>query len=595
MDRTTFIHLKSIIDLPTNVWNDARIPEVKVVVSRAVYNMTGRQCHSYNDPHIRTADGTKFDTTEEGEFIMYRSKRGPYAVHVLFGSCGTDTALASCNCGVAIRNNQSLFLVRTACGTGSNTVKMNIGSPSPYIERRNCDQTSMIIEQYENFYQVTLPTGTEIEFYISNGFIPVLNIKPSVIDVGNTEGLCGFISPDGNANDDLISRDSPLIGSDVPVFVASWRATSDEELFVIEPNLPITYPFLKQFCDCHVDDYTSNYENNFNTVDCSLSESMVPCLQIQNSHFKSFENTCEPSNNIRRKRSSGNQYVKFPVNDPDDVMDTYWTDNRNDSFDQQSVPQSRWKNGWNWKKARPECEHQLTKRISPDIFTFVPMLTIKDYIESCITDIKSAGDTRFLTDTVMAIQVFSKKEAYRYNSMNDVSMLFQRVNTMLCVENCNDKGQCISGKCLCNDGYIGLSCSFHISIPPQVLSLPADGLCDSVARPCRKTNIYGEFYSKDIICKSEYFLIKSSRKDYKSSNSTSKALYRNFFMVTCDFEEPTNEVLDKSATIGKGFDISLSYDGIHFSRTLSLVIFDPSCMSCSSRPIYCHKKSNCGG
>lgn len=30
MDRTTFIHLKSLKDLPTNVWNDARIPEVKV-------------------------------------------------------------------------------------------------------------------------------------------------------------------------------------------------------------------------------------------------------------------------------------------------------------------------------------------------------------------------------------------------------------------------------------------------------------------------------------------------------------------------------------------------------------------------------------
>lgn len=87
-----------------------------------------------------------------------------------------------------------------------------------------------------------------------------------------------------------------------------------------------------------------------------------------------------------------------------------------------------------------------------------------------------------------------------------------------------------------------------------------------------------------------FFQIKSSRKEYKASQSTSKALYRNFFMVTCDFEEHTNEVLNKSATIGKGFDISLSYDGIHFSRTLSLVIFNPACMSCSSRPLNCHKK-----
>ncbi|VDI15181.1 Hypothetical predicted protein [Mytilus galloprovincialis] len=592
-DRTMFIHIESAKSMTSGIWDYASIPEVKIVVSDGEYNMTGRQCHSYNDPHIRTADGTQFDTTEQGEFVLYRSKRGPYAVHVFFGSCGTDTALASCNCGIAIKNNQSLFLVRTACDTGS-TAKINIGSSSPYIERRNCDQSSMIIEEYGNFYQVTLPTGTEIEFYISDGFIPVINIKPSVLDVENTDGLCGFISSDGNTYDDLIQRDSRLITTDVQVFVNSWRASSEEELFVIEPNLPIIYPFLKQYCSCTAEASAVDNLDDFNSLQCFLSESMVPCLEIQHSHFKSFENTCEPSNTIRKKRSSGNQYVKFPVSDPDDVMDIYWTSNITDAFDLQIVPQSMWKNGWNWKKARTECEQQLKIRISPDIFTFVPMLTIKDYIESCITDIKSAGDTRFMKDTVTAIQLFSKKEAYRYNSMNDLSMLFQRVHTVLCVDNCNGKGKCISGKCLCNDGYIGISCSSHISIPPHVLSLPEDGLCDSVHRPCKKTNIHGEFYSKEVICKSEYFIINSGRKEYKASNSTSKALYRNFFMVSCDLVVPTNEVLSENATHGKGFDISLSYDGIHFGRTLILVIFDSECMSCSSRPIYCQKKRKCG-
>lgn len=116
-----------------------------------------------------------------------------------------------------------------------------------------------------------------------------------------------------------------------------YRATSDEELFVTEPNLPITYPFLKQFCGCHLDDdYTRDYEENFNSVDCSLSEAMVPCLQIQNSHFQSFKNTCDQSNHIRRKRSSGNQYVTFPVNDPDDVIDIYLNGYRNSSLDHQT-------------------------------------------------------------------------------------------------------------------------------------------------------------------------------------------------------------------------------------------------------------------
>ncbi|CAG2216158.1 unnamed protein product [Mytilus edulis] len=296
------------------------------------------------------------------------------------------------NCGIAIKNNQSLFLVRT-CGTGS-TAKMNIGSSSPYIERRNCDQSSMIIEEYGNFYQVTLPTGTEIEFYIADGLIPVININPSVLDVENTDGLCGFISSDGNAYDDFISRDN--------------------------------------FTTVHVEEW----------------------LELE--------------------------------------------------------------------KARTECEHQLTKRISPAIFTFVPMLSIKDYIESCIIDIKSAGDTRFLKDTVMAIQLFSKKEAHRYSSMNDSSMLFQRVNTVLCIDNCNGKGKCISGKCVCNDGYIGISCSSHISIPPHVLALPEDGLCDSVNRPCKKQIFMENFIQKTSSVKVNIFLLIVAEKNIKRQSQHPK-------------------------------------------------------------------------
>lgn len=87
-----------------------------------------------------------------------------------------------------------------------------------------------------------------------------------------------------------------------------------------------------------------------------------------------------------------------------------------------------------------------------------------------------------------------------------------------------------------------------------------------------------------------WFQIDSGRKEYKASISTSKALYRNYFMINCDLGVPTHELLNENATNGKGFDISLSYDGIHFSRTLTLVIFDPECMSCSSRPTYCQQK-----
>lgn len=42
-----------------------------------------------------------------------------------------------------------------------------------------------------------------------------------------------------------------------------------------------------------------------------------------------------------------------------------------------------------------------------------------------------------------------------------------------------------------------------------------------------------------------------------------------------------------------GFDISLSYDGIHFSESLTLVIYNDACYNCSATPPECSTTSTC--
>lgn len=71
--------------------------------------------------------------------------------------------------------------------------------------------------------KVTLPIGTEITFYVSDRWIPDIIIKPSTLDIEQTEGLCGFVSKTANTLDDFISRGSNSATTDVESFAKSWR------------------------------------------------------------------------------------------------------------------------------------------------------------------------------------------------------------------------------------------------------------------------------------------------------------------------------------------------------------------------------------
>jgi hypothetical protein len=69
---------------------------------------------------------------------------------------------------------------------------------------------------------VTLPIGTIITFHISGNFIPTITIKPSALDIEQTEGLCGYISKTKDMSDDFKPRGSNSTTS-LSDFAKSWR------------------------------------------------------------------------------------------------------------------------------------------------------------------------------------------------------------------------------------------------------------------------------------------------------------------------------------------------------------------------------------
>ena len=72
---------------------------------------------------------------------------------------------------------------------------------------------------------MTLPIGTIITFRIAGRSIPTITIKPSALDIEQTEGLCGYISKTQDTSDDFMPRGSNSTTS-ADDFARSWRYIS---------------------------------------------------------------------------------------------------------------------------------------------------------------------------------------------------------------------------------------------------------------------------------------------------------------------------------------------------------------------------------
>lgn len=58
---------------------------------------------------------------------------------------------------------------------------------------------------------------------MSGSWIPSISIKPSVLDIEQSEGLCGFVSQTKDTSDDLVPRGSSTSISSTAEFAKSWR------------------------------------------------------------------------------------------------------------------------------------------------------------------------------------------------------------------------------------------------------------------------------------------------------------------------------------------------------------------------------------
>ncbi|XP_062580091.1 uncharacterized protein LOC134242087, partial [Saccostrea cucullata] len=461
-----------------------------------------------------------------------------------------------------------------------------------------CNEDEMVVQKRYSWYRVTLGSGTEIGFYINrrSRWITSIQIVSSTLDAQNVEGMCGNYN--GDRYDDFIPRGESSSTWNKNKFTLSWRVSWRDSLFAKNPRalsgdgaVTKTDPvYQTKFCTCSSYwSVRSSYRRQY-YAKCNLEAPTEPC----SSGVSQTVNVCSQN---RRKRDTV---------DSDDVMDDEeeefgYDPEYNDTIE---LPEATWINGWNETSATDYCNK--TFALDPVVSFCIEQVntSIAKYINGCISDIEKIGNTDFVEATLDTLkkecvttasrdESFQKSDNSSSNSTDgDGVSVLDMLSTMVCPNNCSQKGACINETCLCNDGYIGDDCSSQLSVPPSDLSVPEHGLCDTSKRACRKTNVVGTFNSENIIAHLTYFQSTSNGMDIQDYSVSTNVTYRHMNLVTVSLpDSPSSRRRKRSAGSNiYGWIIKLSYDGTSFGNSTTILLFNSVTESCEATTLICTVK-----
>ncbi|XP_061183306.1 von Willebrand factor D and EGF domain-containing protein-like [Saccostrea echinata] len=585
--KSTDIKLEPGTDSNHLAWGNMQFDDTIAVRVHDKDTSGGGICSSYNDPHMQTFDGIYWENQRVGEFVMYRHKSKPFSVHALFSAC--VPGFATCNCGVAVKSGNSLYVVRTCTRVSASRVQL---LSVPYELMDGCDPDAIAVQKTGSRYRVTLPNGVEVTFALSgwDNWISYVQIVAPSSDFDKTEGLCGTYN--GDTSDDFIPKGQQSPVADEKTFAVSWRVAqgSSDSLFINSPTLssyslpstPTTTP-ATLYCTC------SSYQSanqNPGYAHCQLESPTEPC-----SEYKS--QTVSVCTQSRRKRSTSGT---------DDVIDTP-SFSYDPDYDQE-LQEATWTNGWNETAATDYCNK--TFALDPVVSFCIEQVntSITKYVNGCISDIEKIGNTDFVEATLDTLkkecvttasrdESFQKSDNSSSNSTDGESVsILDVLSTMVCPKNCSQKGACVNETCLCNEGYIGDDCSSQLSVPPSDLSVPEHGLCDTSKRACKKTNVVGTFNSEQIIANLIYFQSTRNGMERQDYSVSTNVTYRHMNLVTVSLpDSPSSRRRKRSAGSNiYGWIIQLSYDGTSFGNSTTILLFNSLTESCEATTLICTVK-----
>ncbi|ELT95338.1 hypothetical protein CAPTEDRAFT_211586 [Capitella teleta] len=540
--------------------NSTKVP-MKIVNKDSSRTAT---CQSVNDPHLLTFDGHLYNNFYHGYFYLYKHEKFPYEVQAIYQAC-TDNVTESCNCAVAVRSGDDVFVVDRCRRSSCASEDCQLMKATMYTNGQITPGTRVFAKNGGLRYDVILPHGTMIRIVASNDMLNAW-VTPSVFDRDSTSGLCGTFND--NVNDDLMFPNGTIYTGDGSgtqeqprEFNKAWRVPPEERIFNGALADSEEYQPLK-YCKCH--------HMILQGVQCTCGErELVEYCDIDTDGEFTVDNMPSIVRRSKLQVASLNENVHV-LNEDEIDMD--------EDYEPQDV---EWRpNGeWDETTAQAFCddfiqnsENALIKKCITELGRAAAFQG--QAIVNCVEDIK-------ITDTTnWAISALEAAKYYCVDSMDKKVTLkasdYEEFENGTCLSDCNGVGKCEFGKCTCEPNYIGPDCGLPINEP--VLLMDESAICDSRYENCSFATLHGLYFVDSEALKCHVIEGKLSNRDEEVST-----FYINENQVACKLPESGS------------YRVSLMYNKrevplLTYNSDFIFMAYDSACYTCDIDKQKCELK-----
>ncbi|BFZ01819.1 hypothetical protein BsWGS_04858 [Bradybaena similaris] len=517
-------------------------------------------CRSLNDPHMLTFDHRAYNIYKEGEYILLKHAALPYEVHTFYRKCNGNRA--ACNCAVTVKSGDDIILF-DRCGTVSSgkTPHLKI---QVYLNGNLTANTHIIQELEGRKYRVILPTGTEVKVVVTPKFLNVW-VQSSAADFNSIMGLCGNFN--NNASDDLkMPSGTVYTGNqkEPDAFSLSWRVNATESHFrgiCASDSAPASRT---QYCVCSNDGSPSVCQ---------------PSLKVS---------LCLPSGDAPKRIGQGKDvtayFLRSSLSSLGCSPDTHFQYDSN-----YTSPSVDWPTSSNWtlETATKFCQNYLVSKSLSVRCNDTVSFDFTSTVEACVSDIQLMDDTSYSVEALSSVveQCLSKVTRTVTSWVGrkpDVSVL-----DLMCLNDCNARGNCSQGICVCQKNFAGVDCSVNLTAPPSCNIFPHQ-FCDVDQEDCTTVTVTGGPFvdSPDLACLFQKIDYQFSEDETTSSTTVVKATFISYEIIVC------------TLPFLASFNISVRNLATINSATVARLVYSLQCFQCDSatchiKPKYCFINNTC--
>ncbi|XP_078323139.1 von Willebrand factor D and EGF domain-containing protein-like [Crassostrea virginica] len=213
----------------------------------------------------------------------------------------------------------------------------------------------------------------------------------------------------------------------------------------------------------------------------------------------------------------------------------------------------------------------------------VPNVYPENAIADCFADIQLTNSTFWAPLSREGLKTRCLKEISQNNTLqntvenNGVSVV-DNILSITCPFECNERGTCRNGTCICYDDYGAADCSINLNDPPIVngVNLDSGGLCDT--RHCSEFIVEGDLFldRSTLTCRMQRFEIEYHGQLTYLETVDVEADHNSISDVICPFPKH-QEGRSADPFFVSGYKIAMSNNGIKFSESHFVYILDSTC------------------